>query len=311
MALKVYEESDMSENIFDINILNVNEYETQEELINVFKLQDGGVTSPLVQKFNMLNSFDKNKYLEDVSKNIEVIKENIDALYENIDDTNTPSRISVSELKKKENEEVVVINEYEIKDKLTDIELASDEDVTVEEKTKFLKPSILCDEKDTYTAVRKGILVHFILEHLDINISTKSELKDYINKMVLNNTINENDKKYINITRIYNFLNSKIGKDLKTSKKVFREYEFILKDKNISNSVIQGVIDLFYITNDGKVILVDFKTDRVFEEDVFIKRYKKQLDIYKEAIEKLLNYKVEKTYIYSFSMNKEIEIKEQ
>ena len=228
-------------------------------------------------------------------------------MYKCIDDTNIPSRISVSELKKKEQEEK---NLYENIDNMSNIELANDDDIKIESKSSFKMPNILSDDEDRYTAVRKGILVHFILEHLDMSISSKDELKKYIDSLVLSNTINENDKKYINITRIYNFLNSNIGVELKKAKKVFREYEFILKDESISRSIIQGVIDLFYIREDGKVVLVDFKTDRIFDEEVFTKRYKRQLDIYKEAIEKLLLYKVDRTYIYSFSMNKEIEIKE-
>ena len=61
---------------------------------------------------------------------------------------------------------------------------------------------------------------------------------------------------------------------------------------------------------DGKAILVDFKTDRLEDENEFIKRYKIQLDIYKEAINKLTKYIVDKVYIYSFNLNKAIEIRE-
>ena len=41
----------------------------------------------------------------------------------------------------------------------------------------------------------------------------------------------------------------------------------------------------------------------------FIKKYKIQLDIYKEAIEKLTGYRVEKKYIYSFNLDRKIEVK--
>ncbi|MDO4283123.1 MAG: helicase-exonuclease AddAB subunit AddA [Clostridia bacterium] len=309
MALKVYENEERND-IFDINVLNINHTKTQEELVNVFKLSEDVTTSPLTQKLGELRMIDKEKYCEDISEKMGIIKENIDSLYEHIEDTETPSRISVSELKRKENEEENFMNIYQNYDKLTDRELSEDECSLSQESHKFLKPSILCDDQEKYTAVRKGILVHFILENLDMNISSKSELQEYINQLVLNGTINKRDKKYINVTRIYRFLDSNIGRELKQAQKIFREYEFILKDKDISSSVIQGVIDLFYITDDDQVVLVDFKTDRLFEEEIFIKRYKKQLDIYKEAIEKLLKYKVKKTLIYSFSMNKAIEIKE-
>lgn len=309
MALKVYAE-EKRDDIFDVNVININEYDTQEKLSEVFRQDDKNTNSPLIQKIEELNKFDKKDCNKDILENINIINKNIDMLYKNIEDTKTPSRISVSELKKREMEEQDIIeNIYKSKDLLNDLELSKDEVVNDEKKESFKIPSILCDENEGYTAVRKGILVHFILENLDMSISSRDELKKYIDDLVLKGTISEKDKKYINVTRIYNFLNSKIGMELKKSQKIFREYEFILKDKTISNSVIQGVIDLFYVKDNGEVILVDFKTDRLFEEDVFITRYKKQLDIYKEAIEKLLSIKVSNTYIYSFSLNKEIEIK--
>ena len=56
------------------------------------------------------------------------------------------------------------------------------------------------------------------------------------------------------------------------------------------------------------ITLVDFKTDRIQKDEEFINKYKIQLDIYKEALEKLTGYKVDKKYIYSFYLDKKIEV---
>ena len=110
------------------------------------------------------------------------------------------------------------------------------------------------------------------------------------------------------LNRINTYLNSNIGKELKKSIEIHKEKEFILRDKSVSNSDIQGVIDLYYINEKGNIILVDFKTDNLEKEAEFISRYKIQLEIYKRALEKLINKKVEKSYIYSFKLGKEIEV---
>ena len=110
------------------------------------------------------------------------------------------------------------------------------------------------------------------------------------------------------IKKIYKFIISKIGNDLKKSNNIKKETEFILIDKEISNSQIQGIIDLYYINQNGNIVLVDFKTDNLEEEEIFIQKYKLQLDIYRRALEKLTGKEVEKTYIYSFKLGKEIEI---
>ncbi|WP_304966833.1 hypothetical protein [Paramuribaculum intestinale] len=42
------------------------------------------------------------------------------------------------------------------------------------------------------------------------------------------------------------------------------------------------------------------------KEELLKNKYKKQLEIYKKALEEALNRKVKKTYIYSLKLNKEI-----
>ena len=71
---------------------------------------------------------------------------------------------------------------------------------------------------------------------------------------------------------------------------------------------MQGIIDLYYITKDEELILVDYKTDKVKEEAELIEKYKIQLDIYKKALEKALKRKVDSVYIYSTNLGKEIKI---
>ena len=72
--------------------------------------------------------------------------------------------------------------------------------------------------------------------------------------------------------------------------------------------LVQVVIDLYYITQDDKVILVDYKTDRVKESRELVEKYKEQLDLYKIALEKALGQNVYKIYIYSMYLGEEIEI---
>ena len=173
---------------------------------------------------------------------------------------------------------------------------------------KLNKFSILTDDKK-YSAARKGTLVHFIIEYLDFNkVNSIDDLRECILNLNKQNLITEEDFKNININKIYEFLNSKIGKDIKEASLVKKEYEFIYKDESITKSVIQGIIDMFYKDIDGKYILVDFKTDNIDDEDKFKELYRMQLDIYKKALENLCNIKIDKMYIYSFKLGKEIEI---
>ncbi len=70
--------------------------------------------------------------------------------------------------------------------------------------------------------------------------------------------------------------------------------------------VIQGIIDVYWQEGDG-LILLDYKTDRVFQKDgeeVLIRRYKTQLDLYAKALEAAVGMPVKEKLIYSFTLNK-------
>ena len=72
------------------------------------------------------------------------------------------------------------------------------------------------------------------------------------------------------------------------------------------NILVQGIIDLYYIDKDDKLVLVDYKTDYVDngKEDELVEKYRKQLELYERALEKALHQKVDRVYIYSTWLNK-------
>ena len=72
------------------------------------------------------------------------------------------------------------------------------------------------------------------------------------------------------------------------------------------NILVQGIIDLFYINKNDELVLVDYKTDYVQNENELIEKYKIQLEIYKTALEEALNKEVDKIYIYSTYLDKSI-----
>ena len=293
-VIKYYNEFEADKKEFDIQRIEIKSNTTDEELRNLFNIKEAEEESKSINDI-LITAFNKEKVDKELLKSI---KENLESEYRYYEDAHTPSRVSVSELKQsKIDEEDVHITS-----------LFQDEN---RDNDEYKIPSCLLEKEEKYTPVRKGLLIHFILQNLEFkSLNTKSDIKNYIDKLKFENVISEQDSKYISITKIYNFLNSKIGKELKDAKKIFREYEFILKNEKISNSLIQGIIDLFYITEDNKAILVDFKTDKLDNEQDFIDRYKIQLNIYKDAINTLTDYNIYKTYIYSFNLNKEIELKE-
>lgn len=77
------------------------------------------------------------------------------------------------------------------------------------------------------------------------------------------------------------------------------EQSYIIEEKN---QVVHGFMDLV-IYKEDEVIIVDFKTDAVDNEQKLINLYTIQLQAYKKAMKKLTNLPIN-TYIYSFSLSK-------
>ena len=62
-----------------------------------------------------------------------------------------------------------------------------------------------------------------------------------------------------------------------------------------------------FIEKDG-IVLIDYKTDRVKTKEELIRRYRKQLELYQEALEQNLGKKVKEKIIYSFALGGEVVI---
>ena len=118
------------------------------------------------------------------------------------------------------------------------------------------------------------------------------------------------------LQKILKFSQSDLYKELKEAKEVHKEQPFyiyissneIYNDETDEKILVQGIIDLYYIDKNDKMILVDYKTDYVSNnnEQELIDKYKAQLEIYKRALEQALNRPVEEVYIYSTYLDKTV-----
>ena len=71
--------------------------------------------------------------------------------------------------------------------------------------------------------------------------------------------------------------------------------------------LIQGIIDAFFI-EEGEIVLVDYKTDRVKAETELAERYRVQLDYYEKALTRMLKLPVKEKIIWSTQLQKAIRL---
>ena len=80
---------------------------------------------------------------------------------------------------------------------------------------------------------------------------------------------------------------------------------FSKQEENGDTVLIQGIIDAYFV-EDGKVVLVDYKTDQIDTEEELVGHYAVQLQLYQKAIEQILNCPVAEKILYSTKLGREV-----
>ncbi len=280
---------------------------------------------------NIIEKLEKTKIEKETLEKIETI---LNYKYPNLIDTTIPTKTSVTAIKQLQNENRKVNsndNKSE-KDKSIKENKESKENekkehkeandiVTknIEEVTEFAKPKFLIDTKEEkITSAKKGTLIHMCLQRLNEKIDYDiNKVNELIQELEMKKIITSKEAENINPSKILQFTKSNIWKELKEAKEIQKEKPFyinipakeIYEEETEENILVQGVIDLYYIDKFDKLKLVDYKTDYVEnnDENQLIDKYRNQLELYSKALEESFGTKVDKKYIYSVYLGKEIE----
>lgn len=301
-----------------------------KEISRLLKSNDTEISISLKQKEKILK--EKETIENEVSKNYpkieikkeknektkfkDILKRRFKEEYKFLNSTKKPSSISVSEIKK------IVENEREHNfDYYKEIFL-------IEKST----PNFIKKETKKITKQEKGSIMHLVMELLDFkkfeieNLDDKKNrkiIKDFLNELNEKNILLKEEIETVNIEKIINFLKTDLFKEIYTAdknKKLHKEKAInyninlseIYKNEQIQENektMLVGIIDIFYETKDG-FVLIDYKTDFVTKENIneIKEKYKIQLDLYKAAIERISGKKVIKKGLYLFGIDKFIEI---
>lgn len=175
-------------------------------------------------------------------------------------------------------------------------------------------------EKKVISAAERGTIMHFAMQKLDLKrVSSRYQICEQIEDMIGRELIDKSYADYIDVEKIWRFFQSELGRRIAASREVFRELPFnlvqaagqVLDIENCTESLlVQGVIDMCFVEGND-IVLLDYKTDSIFyEEEIgeIVDKYRPQLEIYRQALEQLMNRKVKESYLYLFSRDMAIQL---
>lgn len=182
-----------------------------------------------------------------------------------------------------------------------------------------LLPQFLQEEEEL-TGASRGSAYHKLLELLDFRQEYEEKsLQKAINNLRAEKKLSEDMAECIRVEDVLYFLHCDAGRRMKEAagkEMLFREQPFVLgvdagavyPDTESGEMIlVQGIIDVFF-EEDGELVLLDYKTDKVKTAQELKEKYHSQLDYYAQALEQLLEKPVKEKIIYSFTLKKEIEL---
>lgn len=251
---------------------------------------------------NNLNNKEEGPYSEE-------IKRRLNWNYPLILASRIPTRISVSELKRRANEQ-----------------MDEEQESAALFTASIMKKPLFLEDTKGLTPTERGIAMHSVMQHLDLKkAAAVNDIKEQIDHMVIKEFITEEMAKSVNPRKISRFFETDIGRRaLKANENgsLFREVPFSVRikatvvDKELPKEIyeneeilLQGVIDCYFEEEDG-LILLDYKTDYVGEDgaEAIVKKYETQIRYYTEALERITGKKVKERYLYLFSNGEVVEV---
>ena len=176
------------------------------------------------------------------------------------------------------------------------------------------EPEFLKERK--MTAAQRGTVMHNFLSCADHG-AAEVNLEQEIRRMTAARYFTETEAASLNRRDIRAYYASDLYARIKAADWVKREFSFLMDmgREELSDVIpeignhritVQGIADLIF-EEKGAIILVDYKTDHLPEEEI-VEKYRPQLALYRSILMRLLGKEVKETLIYSMYHKKTLKI---
>ena len=167
-------------------------------------------------------------------------------------------------------------------------------------------------------AKARGTVIHRVMEKLDYrSVRDSGSMEQFLDELLENGTLTTEERSGLGAGDFAAFLSSDLCRRMRRAflcGTLHREAQFVMSipareaDPGIASGepvLVQGIIDAWF-EEDGKLILLDYKTDRNVTAEMLRERYRTQLLLYRRALGMMEGREVSETLLWSFSLGAEI-----
>lgn len=168
------------------------------------------------------------------------------------------------------------------------------------------------------TPAQRGTATHKFMQFSNY-AAARADIESELARLVDVGFLSEEEGKAVNVSAAKRFFMSSLAERIFASDNVMREKKFaalfpakffypeLMGEAAEEKIVVQGIADCVFV-EDGKLVIVDYKTDTGVDAEALLDRYSAQLGIYREALSQALGMPVKETLLYSFFMNSTVKV---
>lgn len=168
------------------------------------------------------------------------------------------------------------------------------------------------------TPAQRGTATHKFMQFSNY-AAARADIESELARLVDGGFLSEEEGKAVNVSAAKRFFMSSLAERIFASDNVMREKKFaalfpakffypeLMGEAAEEKIVVQGIADCVFV-EDGKLVIVDYKTDTGVDAEALLDRYSAQLGIYREALSQALGMPVKETLLYSFFMNSTVKV---
>lgn len=179
-------------------------------------------------------------------------------------------------------------------------------------------------EERSLTPAERGAAAHLIMQHMPAaGPHGEEDVRALVRSMAERRLLTPAQAEAADCAAIAAFFAGELGRRLAAARRVMRELPFSrmvpagrvrpelaggpAADEPV---LIQGVIDCLFEDGEGRLVLLDYKTDRIWNGDVegAAERHRFQIELYAESVGEILGRKVDEAHVFFFDAARAVRI---